>query len=317
MNDPLLERRALLEQIADMYYIKGMSQEEIAAAVSMSRANISKLLKACVEQKIVEFRINYIKPPGYALAEALKERYGLKKAVVVPSHTHEELSKNSVGVEAASYIESIITSGMLVGVSWGTTLYYVVNNFHARNTVCADVIQMVGGLSAKSIDTDGQDLAKKMALALNGKSFIIQAPMIVQSRVLKDLLLEEPNIAEHFKMFNRIDIAIIGLGSNRAEFSAIYKSGNITREDTENITSMGAVGNLCGRHIDIDGNPCSTSISDKVIGIELHQLKKIETVIGVAAGFEKTEAVLGSLRGGYINVLIVDENLAHSILNAR
>ena len=317
MHDPLLERRVLLEQIAEMYYMKGMSQEEIAVTVSMSRANVSKLLKTCVDQKIVEFKIHYIKPPGYALAEALKEKYGLKVAIVVPSHTHEELSKNSVGQEAAAYIESIITSGMLVGVSWGTTLYYVVNNFHPRNTVCADVVQMVGGLSAKSIDTDGQDLAKKMALALNGKSYIIQAPMIVQSRVLKDLLLEEPNIVEHFKMFDRIDIAIIGLGSNRAEFSAIYKSGNITREDTECITSLGAVGNLCGRHIDIDGNPCSAGFNDKVIGIELRQLKSIKTVVGVAAGSEKTEAALGGLRGGYIDVLIVDENLAHSILNAR
>ena len=172
-------------------------------------------------------------------------------------------------------------------------------------------------MSAKSIDTDGQDLAKKMARALNGKSYIMQAPMIVQSRVLKDLLLEEPNISVHFKMLDRIDIAVIGLGSNRAEFSAIYKSGNITREDTENISNLGAIGNLCGRHIDINGYPCSTSISDKVIGIDLRQIKRIETVIGVAAGFEKTEAALGSLRGGYIDVLIVDENLAHSILNAK
>jgi DNA-binding transcriptional regulator LsrR (DeoR family) len=306
-----------MEQIAEMYYIKGMSQEEIASKVSMSRANISKLLKTCVDKKIVEFKINYIKSPGYALAETLKEKYGLKKAIIVPSQTHEELSKNNVGQEAAAYLESIITSGMLIGVSWGTTLYYVVNNLHPKTTVCADVIQMVGGLSAKSVDTDGQDLAKKMALALNGKSYIIQAPMIVQSRVLKDLLLEEPNISRHFKMFDHIDIAVIGLGSNRAEFSAIYKSGNITREDTESILSLGAVGNLCGRHIDINGNPCSTSISDKVIGIELRQIKKIETVIGVAAGFEKTAAALGGLRGGYIDVLIVDENLAHSILNAK
>jgi DNA-binding transcriptional regulator LsrR (DeoR family) len=156
-----------------------------------------------------------------------------------------------------------------------------------------------------------------MALALNGKSYILQAPMTVQSRVLKDLLMEEPNIAEHFKMLERIDLAVIGLGSNRAEFSAIYKSGNISREDTENIANLGAVGNLCGRHIDIYGNPCTTSISDKVIGIELSQLKKIDTVIGVVAGSGKADAALGGLRGGYIDVLVVDKNLAHAILNAK
>lgn len=317
MNEILKVRRLLLEQIAEMYYIKGMSQEEIAAKVVMSRANISKLLKTCVQEKIVEFHINYSESPGVMLAGLLEEKFKLKKALVVPSDTHEEVSKSNVGKAAATYVENNIKSGMLIGISWGTSLYYLVNSFHPKNTVCADVIQMVGGLSAKSVDTDGQDLAKKMALALNGKSYIFQVPMIVQSRVLKDLLMEEPSVVEHFKLFDRIDMAVIGLGSNRAEFSAIYKSGNITREDTENIASLGAVGNICGRHIDINGNPCTTSISDKVIGIELQQLKKIEMVIGVAAGSGKTDAALGGLRGGYIDVLVVDENLAHGLLNAK
>jgi len=316
MNSNPQERRLLLEQVAEMYYIKGMSQEEIASKVAMSRANISKLLKTCVRDKIVEFKINYSKSPGSRLAGLLEEKFGLKKAIIAQSDTHLEICKSNVGKAAAAYLESVIESGMLLGVSWGTTLYYMVKNFNPKTSVCADVIQMVGGMSAKSEDTDGQELAKKMALALNGKCFILQVPMIVQSRVLKDLLMEEPNVSEHFKMFDRVDIAVIGLGSNRPEFSAIYKSGNISREDTENITSLGAVGNICGRHIDINGNPCTTSISDKVIGIELHQLKKIDTVIGVAAGAEKTEAALGGLRGRYIDVLVVDENLAHGILNA-
>lgn len=316
MDTTSQERRLLLEQVAEMYYIKGMSQEEIAVKVTMSRANISKLLKTCIREKIVEFNINYSKSPEAMLSASLEEKFGLKKAVVVPSDTLEELSKSNVGKAAALYLENSVISGMLIGVSWGTTLYYMVNSFHPKKSVQADVIQMVGGISAKSEDTDGQDLTKKMAMALNGKSYIMQVPMIVQSRVLKDLLMEEPNVAEHFKMFNMVNIAVIGLGSNRAEFSAIYKSGNITKEDTEKIASLGAVGNICGRHIDINGNACTTSISDKVIGIDLHQLKKVETVIGLAAGSGKTEATLGGLRGGYIDVLIVDENLAHGILNA-
>lgn len=316
MNSNTQERRLLLERAAEMYYIKGMSQEEIAVKLMMSRANISKMLKACVRDKIVEFKINYSKSPEAMLAVLLEEKFGLKKAIVVQSDSHMETCISNVGKVAAAYLENAVQSGMLVGISWGTTLYYTVKNFHPKRSVCADVIQMVGGMSAKSEDTDGQELAKMLAHTLNGKSYIMQVPMMVQSRVLKSLLLEEPNVVEHFKMFDRIDMAVIGLGSNRANLSAVYKSGNITREDTENIARLGAVGNICGRHININGDTCTTINSEKVIGIELFQLKKIETVIGVAAGFEKTEAALGGLRGGYIDVLIVDENLAHSIINA-
>jgi DNA-binding transcriptional regulator LsrR (DeoR family) len=315
MNKTVHEKRLLLEQIAHMYYIQGLSQDEIANNFSMSRANISKLLKKCVSDKIIEFKINYLESPGTAISNALEVKFGLKKAIIVPSDTQDEIQKNNVGKASALYLENAVESGMLIGVSWGTTLFHVANNLHPKSNMRVDVIQMVGGMSAKSIDTDGQDLSKKIAAAFNGKSYIMQVPMIVQSRILKELLMDEPNVAEHFKMFDRIDIAVIGLGSNRAELSAVYKSGNISREETENISKLGAVGNLCGRDIDINGNPCITSVSDKIIGIELQQLKKINTVIGVAAGFEKMEAVLGSLRGGYLNVLIVDECLANGILN--
>lgn len=316
MDNFATDRRALLESIAQMYYIDGLSQAQIAAKVSMSRANISKLLKTCVKEKIIEFKVNSTSSPRTPLETMLQEKYNLKKAIVAPSESHVELSKNSVGLYAAAYLESTIKSGMLIGMAWGTTLYYVINNLKPKTTIQADVIQMVGGMSSKSADTDGQNLAKKMAAALNGKCYIMQLPMLVQSRILKDLLLEEPFASKHFKLFGDIDIAVVGLGSNRSESSAVYKSGYITREETENIIKLGAVGNICGHNIDINGNQCMTDISDKTISISLDQLAKVDTVIGVASGFEKTEAALGSLRGRYIDVLIVDENLAHSILNA-
>lgn len=316
MEDFPMNRIQLLESVAKMYYIDRMTQEQIAQKISMSRANISKLLKTCVDEKIVEFKINSTNSPRAPLEMMLQEKYNLKKAIVAPSESHAEVSKNNVGIYAATYLESTIKSGMLIGMAWGTTLYYVVNNLSPKNTIQADVIQMVGGLSPKSADTDGQNLATKMAETLNGKCYIMQLPMLVQSKLLRDLLLEEPFVNKHFKLFNNIDIAVVGLGSNRADFSAIYKSGYITREDTQNILKLGAVANICGHDIDIHGNRCATDISDKVISIDLEQLENVDTVVGIASGFEKAEAALASLRGSYIDVLIVDENLARSILNA-
>lgn len=314
MNEPNQNRRTLLEYIAEKYYIKGMSQEEIAQDVSMSRSNISKLLRLCISEHIVEFKINYANSQRASLENALQHKFNLKKVIVVPSDTHEETCKISIGQYAAGYLESTIQSGMLVGISWGSTLYHVVKNFCPRDSICADVIQMLGGNSSVSVDTDGQELARNMAQALNGKANILHVPMLVQSRVLKNLLLDEPNVVEHFKMFDRIDLAVIGIGSSKPEISAVYRSGSISKEDAENFVKLGVVGDLCGRQIDINGNPCQTNISERIIGIGLDQLKNIETVIGVVSGIEKAEATLGCLRGSYINVLVADENLATYVL---
>ena len=47
-----------------------------------------------------------------------------------------------------------------------------------------------------------------------------------------------------------------------------------------------------------------------VTSIDLEKFKKIPIRIGVAYGMEKKEAILASLRGGLINVLITDEHVA-------
>ena len=54
---------------------------------------------------------------------------------------------------------------------------------------------------------------------------------------------------------------------------------------------------------------------DRVIAIELDELRRIPTVIGVATGVEKTAGVLGALRGGIVDGLITDASLALALLS--
>lgn len=317
MDYESLNKRELLVLVAKMYYIEGMSQEEIAKEIHVSRSNVSRMIKICIEEKIVEFRINELSTIGIELQKKLKEVFKLEEVIVVPNLSNSEKVKSNVGEAAALYLESVLQDGMMVGLAWGTTLYYVVQKFKPTKSICADVIQMIGGTASKSIETDGQELTKTLAKVLNGESYIVQAPMIVQNKVLKDLLLEEPHIKQHFYNFKRIDIAVVGLGSNIPELNAVYKSGYITREDAEEMVRLGAVGDICGRQIDINGNIFTTRLSDRVVGIELEQLKNVPIRIGVVEGSEKTNAILGCLRGKFINVLIIDESAASSVLNAE
>jgi DNA-binding transcriptional regulator LsrR (DeoR family) len=48
--------------------------------------------------------------------------------------------------------------------------------------------------------------------------------------------------------------------------------------------------------------------------MDLNQLKTVPQVVAIAGGKEKTQAILGALRGGYINLLITDTVTAREIL---
>ncbi|GAH18537.1 unnamed protein product, partial [marine sediment metagenome] len=62
------------------------------------------------------------------------------------------------------------------------------------------------------------------------------------------------------------------------------------------------------------GNLCQINLNERVIGINIEELKKINYVIGIAGGKVKASAILGVLRGGYINVLISDDQAISEVL---
>lgn len=315
MNIDEMNRRDLMVMAAKMYYIEGLSQEEIAEKIHLSRPSVSRMLSACIKEGIVQIRIDDASTLGKELGNTIKKKYGLREVIVVPQSQDTETDKQKVGQAAAACMEGIITNDMLIGLSWGTTIFNTVQSIRVNNFTKANVIQLLGGIGNLTIDTDATSMTMSLAKALNGDCFLLQAPLMVQSKILRDLLMEEPNVKKHFEMIKDTDIALVGLGSTQPELSAQYRSGHIKYEDTQRLITEGAVGDICGRYIDINGNNCHTSLSDRMIAISLEDLKRIPTVIGVAAGEKKADVITGALRGQYLDVLITNEKAALGVIN--
>jgi DNA-binding transcriptional regulator LsrR (DeoR family) len=77
---------------------------------------------------------------------------------------------------------------------------------------------------------------------------------------------------------------------------------------------MGAVGDICLRFFDAQGNIIHSDIDERVIGITLEQLKKIDRVVGVTGGPVKEAAIRAALLGKFINVLVTDHLSAKKLL---
>jgi deoxyribonucleoside regulator len=315
VDNSKLSRRDLLVQIAKMYYVEEKSQEEISKVVKISRSNISRLLKTGKELGIVEIRINDISSIGVQLQHQLKERFGLKDVIVVQSDQDGFRNTTRLGEAAAHYLESKLEKGMLLGVAWGSSLYHLVQSFKPIRPPKVDVVQLLGGTGARNLSTDGMELARNLAKILGGQCFVLQAPLFVLNNQLREMILSEYDIRQPLEKAAEADIAVVGIGSNHPEVSALVRAGYLTREESVNLLSRGIVGDICGRQIDVDGKASKSELNDRIIGIELDVLKKIPIVIGVAAGENKADVILGALRGRYINVLVTDESAALAILN--
>ena len=74
------------------------------------------------------------------------------------------------------------------------------------------------------------------------------------------------------------------------------------------------VGDILGQFFDASGSVVRLPIHDRRIGIELSDLAQIPKVVGVAGGLHKVEAILGALRGGFLDVLVTNELAALRLL---
>ncbi|MBV1757803.1 MAG: winged helix-turn-helix transcriptional regulator [Dethiosulfatibacter sp.] len=310
------ERQDLLISIAEMYYLKKMSQEEISQIIHLSRSNVSRLLKQCVEENIVEFKINKETSRTLMLEEHFAKKYSLKFMKIVPDYDNEDVTKNEVGRVAAEFVQTIIHDNMKIGITWGSTLFNMVDTMKplidTKKNV--NVFQMLGGTGAKDINSDGRQLTQTLSDKLSAEPHVINAPLLVQSKVLRDLLLEEPLIQRHFAMMNDMDLVLMGIGCIADENNAMYKAGHISLEDAREFFKAGAIADLGGHSINSAGQLCTTGISDKTIGLDLKTIMEAKTRMGVASGSQKIEPLKAVLNGEYLNALVIDETIAKGLL---
>ena len=219
-----------------------------------------------------------------------------------------------VGKAAAILIEPLLKDDVKIGISWGTTLYQLVEQVAPKLLRGVEVVQLHGGLGAKNPDIDGFGLARKLAEKLGGTYRIIQAPITVQTTRLKMMLIKEPDISQTLLAGASTDIALFGIGSNVPAINALVRAGYLGKDESLALLEKGAVGTVCGMHINAMGKVFPSSLNKKIIGIDFETLLKIPIRLGVAAGAKKAEAVLAAIRGQFVNSLVVDVEIAMGIL---
>lgn len=310
-----MRSRDLLVEIARNYYIDEMSQADIARKHRISRPTVSNILKECRETGIVEIRIQDGSLFSGALGERIRDIFNLNQVLVVPGDADYPLTLTRTSSRAADFFASLLHDKIRVGISWGTALYQMIQHLSRSSIVDSQVVQLMGGLGVSETSYDGSELARALAGKLNGRYYPFLAPLIVQTPELKDMLLSEPGIRENLEKALDLDLALVGLSSNRPEDSALVRAGLISAREAQELTDQGAWGNICGHHYDAEGRFMDIPINHRIVGVDFFTFQNIPRRIGIACGRQKARALFAALRGGLITDLVTDETAALQILS--
>jgi deoxyribonucleoside regulator len=307
----------LMLQCCRLYYENGESQEEIAKSLGISRPKVSRLLQRARDEGLVEIRIVDPFSEQAELEQALVGEFGLKKAIVTAgASSNEELTRKRIGWAAADYLESTLRDGQRVGIGWGRTLYEAVHSLADSKEKSISVVPLVGGLSRVAPVFQVNELARVLAEAVGGTWQALYGPAFVDNEAERQALLNSPDVQMVTQQWPQLDVALVGIGhfGYQAELQMLF-ADYVEPGVHQQLENSGAAGDICARFFDVQGKPITSVGWKEQLGIGLEQLHGLNHVVGVAGSPVKAEAILGALRGGYIDVLITDESTARMVLD--
>lgn len=302
----------LLSKVSSMYYDQEYNQQQIADRLHLSRPKISRLLKQAREMGIVQ--ITVVKPSEsfIELESLLEDKYGLKEVIIVDAESQdsEKTVKKQIGQEAATYLLRTISDGDSIGVTWGTTLQAMVDSMSPKQTENTHIIQVLGGVGRPEAKAHTTDISRRLSQLLESRLTLLPAPGIVGSKKAKEVLYSDRQVKAALNSFSSIDTLYVGIGAIKTNPVLDKKSNEISRDLYDEIMQSGAVGDVALRFFDVKGNPVKSGLDELTIGITIEEIKKIETVVGIASGLKKSDVILGALNGKFIDVLITDSQVA-------
>jgi deoxyribonucleoside regulator len=223
------QKHALLAKIASLYYDKNLTQAKIARQLNISRPQVSRLLAEAREQGVVEITIHY-PPDKYAsLKQNLLDCFDLDEILLLASGNmgYNQLVEQ-LGRIAARHLEERLVDDMILGISWNTGVYQVVNALQAARQKKVTVVQLTGAVGSINPLLDGPDLTRWLAQTLGGQYKYLPAPLLVESPATREALLQDRSIREPLVLMEKMDIALVGIGSLSPPLASLLTAGYIT-----------------------------------------------------------------------------------------
>jgi len=238
----------------------------------------------------------------------IAQKLAIKKVIISNVNSKDEnLIMQETARIAARHIKTILKADSIVGVTGGATMAATARamtgvNLKNKNLT---VVPARGGLGVDS-ESQANNVAASFAEKLNCEYKLLH----IAENLSKDLyesLKEHPEIKDVIECINNIDSFIFGIG--RADVMA--KRRNIDEKRIEEIVANGAVAEAFGYYFDMNGNIVEYT---NTVGITFDNYRKMETIVGIASGANKVDAIISISKLNPNLVLVIDEELAKRVL---
>ena len=309
----------------ELYYRQSRSQKDIAGALGVSAATVSRLLKRAVDEGLVRVELDLPRTPE--LEMALVERRGLRDAVVVATGGRGDV-KEELGAAAAAYFEKVTANGMRIGLSCGFTLYQTIRALRERRFRDLALYPLSGESTLKLVDLSPNTLVGMMAAKYRPHvtAYALPVQHLASLREVereRRRLLRDPEIRRIYDAAQSVDVALVGIGQIAEQTPGFCSLAESYGVSVRRLRQLGVVGEINYQPFDAAGHivdhPELKILMHRVLSVDGARLQALSRradrhVIAVAGGRAKVDAVQGAVSGRLMNVLVTDEDVAGALL---
>ena len=298
-----------------LYYVGGMTQDQIARELGVSRQRAQRLVSRAVAEGLIHVRLNHRIGSCLDLEQALTDRFNLSRCRVAPGlGANGDDGVRAIASTAAAELERVLRmeEPAVVAVGTGRALRGMVDAM--EDGIVAEQHRLVSLIG--NIAPDGSasffDVVMRLADKVHAPHYPMPVPVISPTPEENAAFHALPPVKKVVDLARKADVVFVGVGQMSND-APLLKDGFVSRDELDEMQAAGAVGEVAGWVFDAQGRYLDLGTNRRTGGVRVEPGLDRPS-IGIAAGATKVSAIRGALTARIVNGLVTDEPTARALL---
>lgn len=297
-----------------LYYVAGMTQDQIAAELGVSRQRAQRLVSRAMSEGLIHVRLNHRIGACLDLEAALRDRFGLDRVRVAPALGAGADPVRAIAPAAAAELERFLRmpDPLVIALGTGRAMRGMVDALTEIDAPQHRLVSLIGNIAP-----DGSasffDVVMRIADKVRAPHYPMPVPVISTTPEENAAFHRLGPVQKVVELAKAADVVFVGVGqmSNDAPLLA---DGFVSRDELDEMQAAGASGEVAGWVFDSEGRYLDLGTNRRTGGVRVAQ-NLDRPSIGVAAGASKVPAIHAALKSRIINGLVTDEPSARLLLD--
>lgn len=320
----IADKERLLLKVFYDYYVRNLTQTEIAGRHLISRKKVQRYLEEGRNENLVEVKIKFPARMYGQLESELEDKYSLREVII--SDVDEDdpnnlaISMRNIGDVAADYFLRVLAGKSTVFFAWSGHIAEMLDNASRKVAAMRDkpkdvkLILTPGSMIGMEPDLETLDAAVRMSQTLNAKLHVLMAPGLTATSASRLALISDPEISSLLDDAKKADISFFGVGSIDGDSRMLPAANKFFPSAVTTLKKKGAVGDINGHFFNSNGEAVPSELDENMVGLGIADIKELPLVVGLGRGPSKFIPLKSMLSANMFHVLITDIGNARKLV---